>query len=282
MKHCSIIISHYGLFDDFGTEHKGISRSAIMRQCLESLKETTDYPAEIIVVDNGGSPDDSEYLIQKVREGLINTLIRNKENMGFAYAWNQGVRLATGEYLCFTCNDILFKKGWLSSCINLLEKYSDKKFIVAPFISKDKDNASCNKGFMDGNRINSMAGSNCMLMTYDIYYKSAEFPHHRVGGSIWQRRMIRTGYLVVVPPVNMAEHIAEGKGVNFVKQFYVNKTLLDGTKINFNYTYENAHKDYYYGSERISGCPLNSTMPEGRVVCYRDRQKTDTVKPLST
>ena len=279
MKSCSIIIAHYSLIDDFddGRFEEGKKfRSELMKECLESLFQNTDYPADIIVVDNGGSPDDSDYLIGLVRQGKINTYIRNKNNMGFGYSWNQGARLATGNYLCFTCNDILFKPKWLSTCIELLEKYKDKRLFASPFINRDKNNASCNKGTIDGNKLNSLAGSNCMVMDYQTYKDSGEFPHHRVGGSIWQRRMIRNGYLAICPPENLAEHIGEGKGINFTKQFYVNKTLLNGETINFNYGYDNPHKDYYYGFFRISGSPLGNGTDEERIFRCGRGQETDT------
>lgn len=277
MKHVSIILCHYSEIDDFGeygTKDTEV-RSKLLRQSIESLIKNTDYPADIIVIDNGGNPDDSEYLLDLSRKGIINTYIRNKNNMGFAYAWNQGARLATGDYLCFTCNDILFKPNWLPKTIEALEKFPDRKLIASPFISRDKDNSSCNKEVIDGYRINSMAGSNCLVIDYKTYVESGEFPHHRVGGSIWQRRMIRNGYLVVVPPINYVEHIGEGKGINFTKQFSVDKILLKGQKINFNYTYDNAHKDYYYGYQRISGGTLGENMPEGRILRCRSRQETN-------
>lgn len=283
MKYVSIIISHYSLVDDFDEERIAKSqkmiRSELLRKCLDSLKATIDYPAEIIVIDNGGNPDDSEYLLQKVREGLINTLIRNKENMGFAYAWNQGIRLAGGDYFCFTCNDILFKPKWLSTCIGLLEKYPDRKLLATPFIEKSKASVRFTKEIIDGNRINTLAGSNCLIMDYKSYCDIGEFPHHRVGGSIWSRRACQMGYSVIAPPEDLIEHIGHDMGINFTKQFYVNKTLLNGEKINFNYAYENAHKDYYYGMCRLPFPPLNPEMPRDRMVCYRDRQKTNTVKP---
>lgn len=275
MKHCSIIICHYSKVDDFGTDHgKGI-RTEFLKKTIESLKKTIDYPAEIIVIDNGGSPDDSEYLLSEARNGFINTLIRNKNNMGFAYAWNQGARLATGQYLCFTCNDIEFLPKWLSTCVRLLEKYKDKRLFVAPFISKDKDNASCNKGLIDENRLNSMAGSSCLLIDYQTFKDSGEFPHHRVGGSIWHRRMIRNGFLSVAPPDNLARHTGESKGIDFREQFSVDKVLFNGEKINFNYGYDNPHKDYYYGFQRLCGTSLGEEPDGERIFRCRSGQKTD-------
>ena len=116
----SIIICHYSLVDDFGggralLEDK--TRSEMLRETMFSLIENTDYPADIIVIDNGGKPDDSDFLLELTRLGKINTYVRNKNNMYFGFAWNQGAKLATSDYLCFTCNDIHFGKSWLQETI---------------------------------------------------------------------------------------------------------------------------------------------------------------------
>ena len=212
MKFCSIIICHFGQTNHEGYDGANPSRSDIMKRSLESLKENTDYPAEVIVVDNGGNPDDTDYLVQKVREGVITTLIRNRDNMSFAFAWNQGVRLATGDYLCFTCNDIEYKKGWLSSCIELLEKYPNRKFISTPYLTPDKDVEGSMVEPIDGNRVNRMAGSNCMIMTYETFKDIGEFPHHRIAGSTWHRVMNMKGYMVLIPPIDLVDILLFEKG----------------------------------------------------------------------
>lgn len=269
MKYASIIISHYSLVDDFGEleripQAQRMIRSQLLRECLTSLKENTDYPAEVIVIDNGGNPDDSDYLLQLTRDGLINTLIRNKNNMGFAFAWNQGARLATGNYLCFTCNDILFKPKWLSTCIGLLEQYPNRRLIASPFMEGSKQSVKFTKEILDGNKVSTLAGSNCLILNRQTYLDVGEFPHHRVGGSIWHRRMVRMGYMVIIPPEDLISHPGYRYGINFVQQFPVNKYLLDGRKENFNYTYENPHKDYYYGFQNQAGIPIQEGYLEHR------------------
>lgn len=249
MNYVSLILCHYAKTDDHGTE--GLDRSACLRECLESLFENTDYPTEIIVMDNGGNPDDTDYLAQKVREGKINTLVRFKENMQFAFAWNQGARIATGDYLCFTCNDIRFHKGWLSTCMNLLQKYQERKLIAAPFITPDKDRPNFNKEVLEDARINSMAGSNCMVMKRETWQEIGEFPHHRIGGSIWHRLMVRAGYLVICPPRDMVEHIGWRKGINWKKPAQIERKLLNGEIVDFRYGAY--HKNTYHGVQRKAG-----------------------------
>lgn len=254
MKHASIVMVHYSLADDFGgLRSRGFNRSEIMKQSLASLKSNTDYPAEVIVIDNGGNPDDSDWLVQKQREGWIDTYVRYKNNMNFAFAWNQGFRLATGDYIVFTCNDIAFHPKWLSTCIGLLEKYSDRKLIATPLITPDKDNKSFNKEVLEDARINSLAGSNCFIARPETFKDIGEMPHHRVGGSIWHRRMWSKGYMVIAPPKNIAVHLAHRGGTDYVQHIEVERTLLNGEKINYTYTYKDAAIDYLAGVQKEAG-----------------------------
>lgn len=258
MKYCSVIMVHYGQRDDFGAlnnRQEPRTRSEMMRQAFESLMKQ-DYPLEIIVMDNGGNPDDSDFFLEKVREGKIHTLVRYSNNMNFAFAWNQGFRLATGDYVCFTCNDIEFKEGAISTCIGLMEKYSDRKLISTPLITRDKDNHSYNKEVLEDARINSLAGSACFIARPDTFRELGEMPHHRVGGSIWHRRMCRAGYMVIVPPVNMASHLAHRWGTDYRRHIEIERALSNGEKVNFTYTYQDPDIDYLDGVQRPAGQPL--------------------------
>lgn len=251
-KYVSIMIVHYAQTDVHGT--KGVDRSTLMKESLESLFANTDYPAEILVADNGGNPDDTDWLVQKTREGKINTLVRYKENTQFAFSWNQLARIATGDYLLFTCNDIKFKPGWLSSCVNLLEKYKDRKLIASPFITPDKNRPNFNKEVLEDARINSMAGSNCMLMRREDWLAIGEFPHHRIGGSVWHRIMVNKGYMVIIPPVDMVEHLAWRKGINWRKPAVIKRTLLNGEEVDF--SLQIRKKSLYNGWQRDAGIKL--------------------------
>src|SRR3990167_10602698 len=253
LKYCSIIICHYAHTDDFSGKNK--PRFEMLQRCLESLRDNTDYPAEVIVVDNGGNPDDSQYLLEMARVGVINSYLRFKENMHFAFAWNQAVRIATGDYLCFTCNDIAFFPSWLSTTIKCLEDHQDRKLIATPFITPDKNRIRWNKEVLpDGCRINSLAGSNCMIMPLSTFKDIGEMPHHRIGGTIWHRRMNRLGYMVIAPPVDMVDHMAFRNGVNWKAQIKVERKLLKGELINFHYA--GYQKRLYNGHQRVSGLPL--------------------------
>ncbi|MFJ5623658.1 glycosyltransferase [Peribacillus loiseleuriae] len=88
-------------------------------KCMNSIqKHTAMEEIEMIVVDNGSTDGTVEYL-----EGLpfIKTHF-NPSNAGFAKGCNQGLKLATGEYILFLNNDVIVTENWLDPMIELLNK----------------------------------------------------------------------------------------------------------------------------------------------------------------
>ena len=82
---------------------------AYTRMCIDSIRRYTDEPFELIVVDNASDDATIAYL-----KSLDNVkLIFNQTNRGFPAAVNQGIELATGEYLLLLNNDTIVTTGWL-------------------------------------------------------------------------------------------------------------------------------------------------------------------------
>ncbi len=241
MKYVSVVCVHYSKADDFGefrAKKCPKTRSEMLRDCMKSLEENTEFPIELIVIDNGGNPDDSNYLIDLVRRGIVNTYVRNKNNMHFGWAFNQGIKLATSPYICLTCNDIYFKKGWLIATMNGFLKHGrSMKLIASPFVSEDKTKGKNPRGTLeDGYRLNSMTGSNCMLLTKKIYNDIGAMTTHHITGSHWHRRMNKKGYLVIVPPENMVEDMAFGMGTQIRNHIKVAEQLNKG-EVDFTFPY---------------------------------------------
>lgn len=235
MKYCSIVVCHYGKIDDFGETAAPANhhqRNFLIQNLLRSIKDNTDFPCEVIVMDNGGDPDATNWLVEQVRLGVINQLVRFKDNMHFAYAWNTGAKLATGDYLSFICNDIEVQPGWLSACVKILEDYPDRQFVSTPFITYGKKNQTV-EITPEGYRVNLRSGSNCMVMKKDDWAKLGDFPVHRIGGSIWYTKNSRAGWRFVAPPKDLAIDRGARQGVNFNIPIEVKKTLLNGEQIHF-------------------------------------------------
>ncbi len=85
--------------------------------CIGSIKEHTKLPFEIIVVDNG-----SPIKPGKLSDYKADKVIVNEENKGVAYGWNQGIRVSSGEYVCFLNNDTMVFDNWLEDLQESLKK----------------------------------------------------------------------------------------------------------------------------------------------------------------
>ncbi len=87
------------------------------RACLRSVLERTEWPnLEIVVVDNGSGDGTAEWLRScPPPAGAAGKVLANPSNRGFAAAVNQGIREASGDFLCLLNNDTVVAAGWLSS-----------------------------------------------------------------------------------------------------------------------------------------------------------------------
>lgn len=94
----------------------------LTQRCVASLLRNTTYPNyEIIVVDNASADDTRNYLHFINRNHLNIRIIFNNENVGFAAANNQGLRVAEGEYIVLLNNDTVLPKGWADALLRHLE-----------------------------------------------------------------------------------------------------------------------------------------------------------------
>lgn len=85
----SVIVPHY-------------NRPDFLRRALLSIHAQTLQPAEIIVVDDGSTPE----AFQKVQSlSDLATIVRNPKNLGLSATRNRGVAAASAEWLAFLDDD---------------------------------------------------------------------------------------------------------------------------------------------------------------------------------
>jgi len=98
----------------------------LTRQCLESIFANTNCDYIIIIIDNASDGPTRAYLeeIKKSHPDNV-TLIRNKENMGFTKAVNQGFKASSGDYVCIINNDIIVFEDWLCEMMRVAEISKD-------------------------------------------------------------------------------------------------------------------------------------------------------------
>jgi len=96
----------------------------VVRRCLASLAgATAGLECQLIVVDNASS-DGTPEMVE--REFPVATLIRNRENAGFARANNAGLRLARARYVCLINSDVIVPPD----CLPSMAAYMDANPLV--------------------------------------------------------------------------------------------------------------------------------------------------------
>lgn len=90
-------------------------------KCLESVfRHTTGLKFEVIVVDNASADGTVVAIARKYKSKVI--LIKNKENIGFGAANNQGMSIAQGRYFCLLNSDTSLIGNLFEKAIDWFDK----------------------------------------------------------------------------------------------------------------------------------------------------------------
>ena len=95
----------------------------LVEDCLRTFfKFTKDVTFDVIVVDNG-SKDGSQAIVKKKFPQV--KLIPNKDNLGFAKANNQGIKLATGKYILLLNSDAYLIENSFNKLVEQADELDD-------------------------------------------------------------------------------------------------------------------------------------------------------------
>ncbi len=104
--------------------------------CLSSIaKDKSIPPYEIILIDNASTDGSFDKFNELKWKNLV--LVRNKENLGFAKAVNQGIKLSRGEYILLLNSDTTVKKGAIKKLIDFARRTKDVGVIVPRLLNAD-------------------------------------------------------------------------------------------------------------------------------------------------
>lgn len=92
------------------------------RNCLESIRERTHSPCNLIVIDNNSNSQTKAFLRDFGSENGSVKIVTNDGNLGWVRAVNQGMRLSASPYICIMNNDtVVDTDDWLSRMIAVAE-----------------------------------------------------------------------------------------------------------------------------------------------------------------
>ncbi len=94
-----------------------------LEHCLYSVRNAIKgIETEVFIVDNN-SVDGSQQMLKSKFPDF--TLIENNENVGFAKANNQAIRIAKGEYILLLNPDTVVEEDTFSKCIAFMDEHKD-------------------------------------------------------------------------------------------------------------------------------------------------------------
>lgn len=102
-------------------------------------KVETSIPTEIIVVDNA-SHDDT---IQKLLNFPQIKILKNKTNLGFGPANNQGLKASSGEYILFLNSDTLINNSAISQSLTYFCTHPELACLTTQLLNSDGSIQEC-------------------------------------------------------------------------------------------------------------------------------------------
>lgn len=101
------------------------------------VKKGTHLALEIIVVDNG-STDGSVSALRKIQIPNIKIqIVKNKENLGYSKANNQGIKKAKGKYILLLNSDTVVKSGALDKLLQFAKERKDAGVVGPKLLNRD-------------------------------------------------------------------------------------------------------------------------------------------------
>ncbi len=162
------------------------------RPCIESiLRNTPADTYELILVDNDSKDGTPAYLQSVAARHSHVRLCLNHQNKGYAGGNNDGIRLATGNFVVLLNNDTLVPEGWLNVLLWLLKEDSNIGLVGPVTNSAGNEQRIELDGINEGN-FQSLAAE------YAKRQQGAWFPVEKLGFfCVAMRKVVveRVGYL---------------------------------------------------------------------------------------
>ncbi len=107
----------------------------LLARCLRCVQDTVQQASyEVFVVDNA-STDGSQAMVQQDFPAV--KLIANAENVGFARANNQAIRLAQGRYILLLNSDAFVKPGTVDTMVQFMDAHPQAGMSACKLLYED-------------------------------------------------------------------------------------------------------------------------------------------------
>ena len=87
-----------------------IDNTGVTERFISSIRQYTDAPYELILVDNASKNKETIKLLMESAD----IYYRFDDMADLAKAWNKGIQLSTGKYIAIANNDVIVPPSWFS------------------------------------------------------------------------------------------------------------------------------------------------------------------------
>lgn len=177
-----------------------------IEECFASLANQTYQNIEIILVDDG-SPDKSGFLCDEFAAERSDTIVIHQENAGVSVARNNGINLASGDYILFVDPDDSIEKD---CCERLIECVSQNDYDIIFFLDKELNDLTGKKicrelsGSMELNREDI---KRLQYNTIGMNYRLFQFHSGTPWGKLFKKEFIQKNNLRFTPGVVKAQDV---------------------------------------------------------------------------
>jgi len=158
---------------------------ALLRPCLDSLRQQTYQDFETIVVDNASADDSVSIVARDYPEVRVLALTHNG---GYSGGCNAGARVARGDILVFLNNDIEADAHWLEELLAALARHEDAGSAASRMMLYDRRDTVHSAG--DLYRRNGLPDSRGVWQPYGPPYDQETWVFGGCGGAVAFRRSV--------------------------------------------------------------------------------------------
>ncbi len=110
------------------------NRLDVTLMTIESILANTEADFDLLVFDNGSCPEMVSALQGLYDRGAIDYLILSKENIGKLNALNMIFKMAPGEIVAYTDDDVFHLPGWLKAHLAVLDTFPNVGAVTGFYI----------------------------------------------------------------------------------------------------------------------------------------------------
>jgi glycosyltransferase involved in cell wall biosynthesis len=110
------------------------NRMDVTKMTLQSILTNTEEPFDLLVFDNGSSPEMVEYLQGLYKNGSIDYLHLSKSNIGKLNALNIIYNIAPGEIVAYCGDDVFHLPGWLGKHLEIIDTFPNVGAVTGFYI----------------------------------------------------------------------------------------------------------------------------------------------------